>query len=161
MTTSFHSSPSTQDADRHFVHAGLVRSFNRHYAFGRFAANSLLIGSGFALGGTEGMFAAAAIELVNHAVRTDASMSKTMNTAREAFIERHWQSLAHSGFAQTVRQALRPEARLPHFPVTALPAETRLDFSVTAIGTGLRLSSLGALYDFGKKLFPPAANGPR
>ena len=146
--------------EKELVHAGLVRSFNRQYAFGRFAAESAVLGMGFVLGGSPGVFAAAAIELVNHAVRTDTSMSKTMNAARRAFVERQWQRLANSGFAQTVRLALQPGARLPHFPVTALPPETRLDFSVTAIGTGLKLSSLGAIYSFGKKLIFPAANGP-
>lgn len=156
-----HSPARAESEDKDLVHAGLVRSFNRHYAFGRFIADMALLGTGLALGGSTGMFAAAAIELVNHAVRTDASMSKTMTAARKAFIERHWQTFAHSGFGQTVRQALRPDARLPHFPVTALPPETRLDFSITGFTTGLKLSSLGAAYNLSRRLLFPAANGPR
>ncbi len=152
---------ATDTEDRQLIHAGLVRSFNNHYFFGRFAADMALLGAGLALGGPKGMFAAAAIELVNHAVRSDASMGKTMNAAREAFIDRHWESLARSGFAQKVKHALRPNARLPHFPVSALLPETRLDFSLTGFSTGLKLSSVGAVYSFGKKLFFPSAHDPR
>lgn len=153
-------STKTLDADQLMVTAGLVRSFNRHYGFGRFVADAVLLGTGWALGGTQGMFIAAAVELVNHAARTDAAMSKTMDAARQAFVERHWQTLSQSGFAATVRQALRPDTRLPHFPVTALPPETRLDFSLTGFGTGLKMSSLGVAYSLGRKLLFPTANTP-
>lgn len=158
-----HSLSDHETVDRQLIHAGLVRSFNNHYFFGRSAANMALLGAGLVLGGPKGMFAAAAIELVNHALRSDGAMSKTMNAARESFIDRHWQSLARSGFAQTVKQALHPNARLPHFSPSALPRESRLDFSLTAFSTGLKLSSLGAAYNFGKWLLSPPSQigGPR
>lgn len=143
------------------VHLGIVRSFNQHYAVGRAVSNLGLIGAGYLLGGFTGVLVATGAELVNQAVRS-TSFPPALTASRRAFIDRNWQKLSWSGFADKVRAAFNPAMRrAPPFPVTALPEPVRRDFRLTALELGLRHASIGPLYTQTRRLLRQAGPGPR